>query len=128
VLDTFIVRAATRPAAKDLANAFEARLRRPLGAQPMPELQLAYDNEALPWHTSVVVTGPDRPGVLSAVSSAFAMAKVVVHTARIATDTSGVHDRFAVSDHVGRKLDADAMDRVRRALAGERPRRRFARR
>ena len=123
VLDTFIVRAATRPAAKDLADAFEARLRRPLGAQPMPELQLAYDNEALPWHTSVVVTGPDRPGVLSAVSSAFAMAKVVVHTARIATAEGVVHDRFAVSDRIGRKLDADAMERVRRALAGERVRR-----
>jgi len=128
VLDTFVVRATKRPGAKELADAFEARLRRPIAAQPMPDLQLAFDNEAQPWHTTVVVTGPDRPGALSAVSSAFAAAKVVVHTARIASDASGVHDRFAVSDHVGRKLDADAMERVRRALSGERSRRRFARR
>ena len=128
VLDTFIIRSSSRPSAKDLAAAFEARLRRPLGTVPMPDLQLAFDNAAQPWHTSVVVTGPDRPGALSAVSSAFAAAKIVVHTARIATDASGVHDRFAVSDHVGRKLDADAMERVRRALAGERVRPRFARR
>lgn len=124
VLDTFIVRSTTRPSAKDLANAFETRLRRPLTIVPMPDLELAFDNEALPWHTAVIVTGPDRPGALSAVSSAFAAAKIVVHTARIATDADAVNDRFAVSDRVGRKLDTKAMELVRRALAGERIRRR----
>lgn len=64
----------------------------------MPDIELAFDNYALPWHTAVVVTGPDRPGVLSAVSSAFAASKVVVHTARIATEDGRVQDRFGVAD------------------------------
>lgn len=124
VLDSFIVRSRNRPGARDLATAFESRLRRPLDTHPMTDLELAFDNDALPWHTAVVVTGPDRPGVLSAVSAAFTAAKVVVHTARIATDDGQVHDRFGVSDAFGRKLGADAMDRVRAALTADRSRRR----
>ena len=123
VLDSFIVRTKKRPAAKALAEGFEARLRKPLKSTPMPDLTMAFDNDALPWHTSVVVSGPDRPGALLAVSTAFAAAKVMVHTARIATNEQRVNDRFAVTDRVGRKLDVAAMERVRRALAGERVRR-----
>ena len=89
----------------------------------MADLVVTFDNNALPWHTSVVVSGPDRPGVLMGVSAAFAAAKVMVLTARIATDEHGVNDRFAVTDRLGRKLDQGAMDRVRRFLAGERTRR-----
>ncbi|MFM2076403.1 MAG: hypothetical protein RJA49_293, partial [Actinomycetota bacterium] len=82
------------------------------------------DNETLPWHTTVKVEGPDAPGVLQAVTAAFAAADVVVHSARIATVDGNVADRFAVTDHVGRKLDVAAADRVRAALAkGGRPRR-----
>jgi len=123
VLDSFIVLSRERPSAKALALAFEARIRKALQPIAMPDLNLTFDNEALPWHTSVVATGPDQPGALLAVSTAFAAAKVMVHTARIATDEARVNDRFAVSDRLGRKLDAAAMDRVRRALAGERLRR-----
>lgn len=123
VLDSFIVRTTSRPGAKVLAEAFEARLRKPLKTIPMPDLTLTFDNDALPWHTSVVVTGPDQPGALLAVSTAFAAAKVMVHTARISTDAARVNDRFAVTDRVGRKLDAAAMERVRRALLGERTKR-----
>ena len=123
VLDSFIVRTTQRPGAKVLAEGFEARLRKPLKIIPMPELTLTFDNDALPWHTSVVVTGPDQPGALLAVSTAFAAAKVMVHTARISTDAARVNDRFAVTDRVGRKLDAAAIERVRRALLGERAKR-----
>ncbi len=123
VLDSFIVRSRKRPSARPLAEAFEARLRKPLKTIPMPDLSIAFDNKALPWHTSVVVSGPDRPGALLAVSTAFAAAKVLVHTARVATNEQRVNDRFAVTDRLGRKLDAAGMERVRRALAGERTRR-----
>lgn len=89
-------------------------------------LMAEFDNEALPWHTACDVIGPDQPGALLAVSAAFARAKVVVHTARIATSDGTIHDRFTISDKVGRKLDPPAMDRVQRALAGERVGRRLS--
>ena len=128
VLDSFVVRATNRPGARDLAAAFEARLRRPLEAHPMPDLTLAFDNDALPWHTAVVVNGPDRAGVLSAVSSAFAASHVIVHSARIATEHGEVNDRFGVTDRFGRKLDSGGMERVRAALTGGSSRRRFRKR
>jgi [protein-PII] uridylyltransferase len=123
VLDSFIVRTNTRPGAKVLAERFEARLRAPLRSMPMPDLVVAFDNNALPWHTAVVVSGPDRPGALLAAATAFAVANVMVHTARIASDEQGVNDRFAISDRLGRKLDAATMERVQHVLAGDRIRR-----
>jgi len=126
VLDSFVVRSTTRPSAKALAGTFEAHLRKPLKHVEMPALTLTFDNTAHPWHTTCVVAGPDQPGALLAVSAAFAAANVVVHAARIANNESGINDRFSLSDRLGRKLDTEAMDRVRRALAGERTRRRFA--
>ena len=126
VLDSFVVASIVRPGARELAGGFEADLRRPLRPTPMPDLQISFDNEALPWHTSCVVTGLDHPGTLSAVSAALATARVVVHTARVATDGERVNDRFSVSDRVGRKLDDAAMMRVKAALTGEKTGRRFA--
>jgi hypothetical protein len=126
VLDTFVVLTSGRPSAKELSGEFESSLRRPLRLPAATGLIAEFDNEALPWHTACDVTGPDQPGALLAISVAFARAKVVVHTARIATRDGTIHDRFALSDRLDRKLDAAAMDRVQRALGGERINRRFA--
>ncbi len=125
VVDTFIVRSAVRPRARELAEAFEAALRHKVVLEAVPGLDVTFDNAALPWHTSAIVTGQDRPGVLAALAAAFAAAGVVVHRARVTTAGTDVVDRFALSDRHGRKLDDAAIERVRRALAGERPRRRL---
>ncbi|HQZ34908.1 MAG TPA: cation:proton antiporter [Ilumatobacteraceae bacterium] len=122
VLDSFIVSSHNRPSAKQLALAFEARLSKPLSPLAMPTLAIEFDNTALPWHTLAIVTGPDRPGALLAVSSALATAGAVLHTARISTNDQQVNDRqvndrFAVGDRAGRKLDAASMDAIRTALA-----------
>jgi [protein-PII] uridylyltransferase len=127
VLDSFVVTSKVRPSAKTLALEFEAELLTNLSPVAMPTLTITFDNEALPWHTAVTVTGPDRPGVLLAVSAAFAIADVVVHTARVATADQLVNDRFAVTDRLGRKLDETAMQRVRLAVAEGRTARRFRR-
>jgi len=82
----------------------------------MPTVTIEFDNTALPWHTLAIVTGPDRPGVLLAVSAAFASAGVVLHTIRISTSDKHVSDRFGIGDHVGSKLDASAMNAIRLAL------------
>lgn len=68
----------------------------------------------------------DQPGGLLAISAAFARATVIVYTARIATGEGIIHDRFTISDRVGRKLDPAAMDPAQRALAGERVGRRLS--
>jgi Kef-type K+ transport system membrane component KefB len=126
VLDVFVVTSPEPPPASDLALAFEAGLRKPLRSPVTIGLMAEFDNEALPWHTACDVIGPDQPGALLAVSAAFARAKVVVHTARIATSDGIIHDRFTISDRVGRKLGDAAMERVQRALAGERMGRRMS--
>jgi Na+:H+ antiporter len=127
VVDTFIVRTVVRPRARALSEAFESALRHKVVMEAVPGLDVSFDNRALAWHTSATVTGPDRPGALAALAAAFAAAGVVVHRARVATTSEGVVDRFALTDRHGRKLDAAAIERVRRALAGERPRRRLVR-
>jgi [protein-PII] uridylyltransferase len=127
VVDTFVVRSAVRPRARALSEAMEAALRHKVVVEPVVGLELAFDNSALPWHTSATVTGRDRPGALAALAAVFAAAGVVVHRARVATVGDEVVDRFALTDRHGRKLDGAAIERVRRALAGERLRRRLVR-
>jgi Kef-type K+ transport system membrane component KefB len=129
VLDTFTARARQRPAARDLALAMEAALRKPLPrhAKSVP-LDLSFDAESMPWHTLCRVSGPDQPGALEAVATAFAVANVIVHTARIESIDGRISDSFTVSDRIGRKLDTAAQERVRRALQGERARPRLLRR
>ena len=95
VVDTFVVRSAVRPRARELAEAFEAGLRHKVVLEAVPGLDVTFDNAALPWHTSATVTGQDRPGVLAALAAAFAAAGVVVHRARVTTAGSDVVDRFA---------------------------------
>jgi UTP:GlnB (protein PII) uridylyltransferase len=126
VVDTFLVRSAVRPRARALAEAFELALRQKVVLTAVHDLQVHFDNSALAWHTSAAVTGRDRPGALAELAAAFSAAGVVVHRARVATSGDEVIDRFALSDRHGRKLDDAAIDRFRRALAGERPRRRLA--
>ncbi|MBI4883373.1 MAG: cation:proton antiporter [Actinobacteria bacterium] len=118
VLDSFSVRSEAQPDANELATSMEARLRKPLRATPKPQLELTFDNAALPWHTSCIVNGRDEQGVLQAVSAAFAATKVVVHSARIGSLNGNVSDRFTVTDRLGRKLDLAAMNRTRAALNG----------
>ncbi|CAN5536732.1 hypothetical protein BH10ACT2_BH10ACT2_14560 [soil metagenome] len=120
VLDSFTVRASAEPDPRELALSMELRLRKTLRRTPKPRLVLTFDNDALPWHTLCIVTGPDEPGALMAVSAAFAAAKIVVHSARVASFGGAVSDRFAVSDRLGRKLDDVSMGRARAALAGDR--------
>ena len=118
VLDTFVVIAASVPNAPELIKDFESSLRRPLRAPVVVGLIAEFNNEALPWHTVCDVRGPDQPGALLAVSAAFARARVVVHSARIATTDQTIRDRFTISDHLGRKLDDLSIERVQRALVG----------
>ena len=129
VLDSFIARATQRPGARDLALEMEAALRKPLPKRdPTYWLDLSFDGESMPWHTLCIVTGPDQPGALEAVATAFAVANVVVHTARIESRDGQIHDSFTVSDRDRPQARHAAEDRVRRAINGDRRRRGSCRR
>jgi hypothetical protein len=117
VLSSFVVRVGTRPSAALLGKAFQLRLRTAIHASARPLLELSFDNRALPWLTVCTVTGPDEPGVLQAVSSAFASCGAVIHSARIASEGGVVNDRFAVSDKFNRKLDETIVTLVRHTLS-----------
>ncbi len=127
VVDTFFLRSAVRPRARDLAQRMEEQLRARVVLEPLAGVSVTFDNTALPWHTSACVAAPDEPGMLAAVAAAFAAAGVAVHSARITTDGRALVDRFAVTDRHGRKLDERAMGRVEAALAGVPARARRAR-
>jgi len=117
VVDSFVVRHAHEPAVHDLVDAFEDAIR---GRTPRPskvaDLTVVVDNGLLPWHTSVIVRGTDRPGLLTAVTAAFAAVGVTVHAARVETVDGEAVDRFDVSDRLGRKLGPVLEARLRSAL------------
>ena len=120
VLDSFVVQSTDAPSSSELAGDFERSLRRRLRSPVGIGLVAEFNNEVLPWHTVCDVKGPDQPGALLAISAAFARAKVVVYSARIATTNQTIQDRFTISDRLGHKLDAPSIERVQRALAGDR--------
>ena len=118
VLDSFIVASAERPNPRQLAERMEQALRgRPALVAPMG-VDVTFDDNAAPWYTICVTRGPDHPGLLASIASAFDDAKVDVHAARIASAIDGgvVDNRFEVTDRYGRKLDASGKAAVRRAL------------
>ena len=117
VLDSFVVRHPERPSERALVSAFESALsRRPPRPAPLDGLTIEIDNGLLPWHTSVIVRGADRRGLLRSVTAAFAASGVVVHAARVDTVDGVAVDRFDVSDRLGRKLGPVLEARLRTAL------------
>jgi UTP:GlnB (protein PII) uridylyltransferase len=118
VVDSFLVSCPKRPSAKDLSLTIEQGLREPVRPKEVPGASVRFDNASLPWFTACVVEADDAPGVLAGISAAFALADVEVHSARLSVENGVVVDRFALSDRSGRKLDAAAQSRVRRALEG----------
>jgi [protein-PII] uridylyltransferase len=123
VLDTFTVRSVERPNPQTISFDLERSLRtrvsapRRLQIGPGNGLTIRLDNDAHPWHSVVVISGADQPGLLQAVAAAFARANVSVHHARISTEGGVITDRFEVSDRHGRKITASTMSRVESLLS-----------
>jgi Kef-type K+ transport system membrane component KefB len=117
------------PSAAALTRAVEGGL----GARPssvaLPDVEVAFDNAASPWHTVAEVRSPDRPALLHDLAAAFAAAGVEVLAASGTADGDLVVDRFDLVTRQGAKLAAAQQDAVRRLLrTGVRPpRRRLAR-
>ena len=122
VVDTFVVRRAVRLGARKTAEHMERALRQRPVLEPVPGVDVSFDDGSLPWHTASTVRGADRPGVLAAVAAAFAAAGVVVHGARLAVEGDTFVGRFSVTDRHDRKLDESGQGQGRtgaRRITGE---------
>ena len=123
VLDTFTVRSDQRPNPQmisfDLERSLRTRVAAPRRLQigPGNGLTIRLDNDAHPWHSVVVISGADQPGLLQAVAAAFARANVNVHHARISTEGGVITDRFEVSDRHGRKVPQSTLTKVESLLS-----------
>ena len=131
-LTSFGVRRAEPPLASEVEDRVHATLRAELSSEPVEDATVTFDDEASPWHTICQVETRDRPGLLSAVTAAFATAGSSVHSARVTTHGASVADTFEMTDDRGAKLDlahqARITELIRSGVRPERRRRRFARR
>jgi Kef-type K+ transport system membrane component KefB/predicted amino acid-binding ACT domain protein len=91
-LGIFDVRAGSAPDAHRLCFDITEALGRPITSAPVADVALDFDDCGSPWHTLATVDGPDRPGLLHALTAAFAAAGVDVHAARVSTRAGRVVD------------------------------------
>ncbi len=120
VLDTFVVSAGTAPDANAVTTEVNERLKKKVDApQPLPGASLLFslDNDTHPWHSVVTVRGTDQPGLIRAITAAFAKAKISVHHARITTTDGVVADRFEVSTENGKKISDSALRKASSLLS-----------
>ncbi len=116
VLDSFLVRATEPPDADALRRAIDVGANGSMVSTPLPDAEVAVDQQASPWHTVLEVRTTDRPGVLAGLATAMAAAGVVVRSASMTSHDGLVIDRFEVVDRSGSKLDADVAERLRSML------------
>jgi [protein-PII] uridylyltransferase len=109
---SYQVRSASALNSRTLHDRVTEMLRTPLVTPPLPDVDVTYDDASSPWHTRCTVTGPDRPGLLHALTASFAAAGLSVHSARVTTDGDRVVDSFELTDTNGAKLDDRAKARV----------------
>jgi Kef-type K+ transport system membrane component KefB/predicted amino acid-binding ACT domain protein len=125
-LASFEVRGALEPDRTRLQDALVSALHRPVTSAPVTAVTVEFDDVGSPWHTVATVRGKDQPGLLHALTAAFAAAGADVHAARAHTVNGDVVDVFELTDVRGLKLRPDACEEVERMLAAgvvERPRR-----
>ena len=87
---------AARPLARPRATAFDVRPR------------VEFDNKASNRFTVVEINARDRPALLNRLARALFEARLIVHSAHIATYGERAADTFYVTDLLGEKIDAPA--------------------
>ena len=88
-LTSFGVHRAEPPLASEVEERVRAALGRELSTEPVADATVTFDDETSPWHTICRVETRDRPGLLSAITGAFAAAGGSVHSARVTTRWGG---------------------------------------
>lgn len=116
-VESFTIRGPARPAEPAVLEAAIARaFGAPLDAPPLSEVEAVFDDASSQWYTVCEVLGTDRPGLLHAVTTAFAAAGACVHSARVGAVGGRVRDRFELTDVDGRKLGDAMKHAVRRTM------------
>lgn len=87
---------AARPLARPRADAFDVR--------PI----VIFDNKASNRFTVIEVGARDRPALLNRLARALFEARLIVHSAHIATYGERAVDTFYVTDVLGEKVDSEA--------------------
>lgn len=119
-VQTFLVRSEVEVEPDVLRDRLAQALAQPPPLSAAPEAVVGWDDECSPWATVCTIEAPDRPGLLAALSAAFAVAGIEVQSARAATSADGTAtDVFEVTSRRGEKLDDAAKSRLVGALAGE---------
>ncbi len=85
-------------------------------APPDSPVLVRVDTDASPWHSTVHVEAPDRPGLLYELLLELASQRIDVRPARVGGEDSQANDLFHVTDAAGNLLDR-AADRLSTALA-----------
>jgi Kef-type K+ transport system membrane component KefB len=111
-LTSFGVQRAEPPLADEVVQRARVALARDLSSEPIEDAAVAWDDAASPWHTLCSVVATDRPGLLHAITSAFAAAGASVHSAKISTRNGVVDDTFELTDLTGGKLGDDVKEQV----------------
>jgi len=113
-----VTAAADSPPVPDaLGQGLRAALKHPPTSPPVPDAVVSFDDQASPWHTLCRVEAPDRPGLLHALTAAFAAAAVSVHSARVSSVGRRAVDAFELTDRHGHKLTPELEEEVKRNLA-----------
>jgi predicted amino acid-binding ACT domain protein len=115
-VDAFVVRSPAPPEPEVLRARLADARKEPLAADGVPDAEVTFDDAASPWYTLCSVEAPDRPGLLHALTTAFADSGADVHSARITTREGSALDHFELSNGGGSKLGAAARDGVTRAI------------
>jgi [protein-PII] uridylyltransferase len=104
-LASFQVRGGAQPSAAELEERIIRARRARRGTTPL-DARVEFDHEGSPWHTLCRVRAADRTGLLFEIASAFSVAGVSVHAARISAEGATALDEFELTDRRGEKLGA----------------------
>ena len=104
------------PAAEDLQHRVIALLDKPVTIAAVPDARIEFDDHSSPWHTLCRVESTDRRDLLHAVTAAFALAGVSVHSARVVSSGGTAIDVFELNQGEATKLSAAARHAIVRGL------------
>jgi UTP:GlnB (protein PII) uridylyltransferase len=119
VIDTFIVACDEKPDERGIARMIENSFTTEMSLTPSTHhFSVRYDDNVLPWHTVVTVTGRDEPGALHDIAAAFAAADISVHHAHLSGDGLIMTDRFEVTDSLNKHISDEQRARFEALLNG----------
>ncbi len=120
VIDTFLIRCQHKPDERIVGAHIESSLSSQTVSRPHGEhrFTVVYDDDVLPWHTVVTVTGRDEPGALQDIAAAFAGVGINVHHAHISGDGVMMTDRFEVTDRHNEHISIENRSQFEALLNG----------